>query len=93
MKFLESACDLVRHHHERLDGKGYPDHLVGDEISLGARIVAVADSFDAMTSDRPYRRAFSVDESIVQLKRQSEKFDQKVVGHVENLVNMGRIKR
>ena len=93
MKFLESACDLVRHHHERLDGKGYPDHLVGDEISLGARIVAVADSFDAMTSDRPYRRAFSVDESIEQLKRQSEKFDQTVVAHVENLVHLGRIKR
>jgi putative nucleotidyltransferase with HDIG domain len=93
MKFLESACDLVRHHHERLDGKGYPDHLAGEEISLGARIIAVADSFDAMTSDRPYRRAYSVDESIEQLKRQDEKFDQEVVTHIENLVHVGRIKR
>jgi putative nucleotidyltransferase with HDIG domain len=46
---------IVRHHHERLDGAGYPDGLAGDDIPLGARIVAVADTFDAMTSDRPYR--------------------------------------
>jgi hypothetical protein len=48
---------MVRHHHERLDGSGYPDGLVGDEIPLGARIIAVADTFDAMTSHRPYRGA------------------------------------
>jgi putative nucleotidyltransferase with HDIG domain len=93
MKFLESACDLVRHHHERLDGKGYPDHLKGNEISVGARIVAVADSFDAMTSDRPYRRAYSLEESIDQLKSQSEKFDQDVVAFVEKLVLSGKIRR
>ena len=93
MKFLESACDLVRHHHERLDGKGYPDRLKGNEISIGARIVAVADSFDAMTSDRPYRQAYSVDESINQLKRQTEKFDKSIVGYIEKLVTTGRIKR
>ncbi len=93
MKFLESACDLVRHHHERLDGKGYPDHLKGNEISVGARIVAVADSFDAMTSDRPYRQAYSLEESIEQLKNQSEKFDQDVVAFVEKLVTSGRIRR
>ncbi len=93
MKFLESACDLVRHHHERLDGKGYPDGLRGPEISLGARIVAVADSFDAMTSDRPYRRAYSIEETIDQLKMQREKFDQEVVSQVDVLVRLGRIKR
>ena len=93
MKFLESACDLVRHHHERLDGKGYPDQLSGSEISLGARIVAVADSFDAMTSDRPYRRAYSIEESVDQLRRQKEKFDQDVVGHIGKLVSIGRIKK
>jgi putative nucleotidyltransferase with HDIG domain len=48
---------MVRHHHERLDGTGYPDGLAGDEIPLGARIIAVADTFDAMTSSRPYRGA------------------------------------
>jgi putative nucleotidyltransferase with HDIG domain len=93
MKFLESACDLVRHHHERLDGKGYPDGLQGKEISIGARIVAVADSFDAMTSDRPYRRAYSIEESIEQLRSQSEKFDQDVVAYMETLIRSGRIKR
>ena len=48
---------MVRHHHERLDGRGYPDGLSGDEIPLGARIIAVADTFDAITSSRPYRSA------------------------------------
>ena len=58
--FLEDVSRIVRHHHERWDGTGYPDRLRGEEIPLGARIFAVADSFDAMTSDRPYRRAMSV---------------------------------
>jgi putative two-component system response regulator len=51
---------FVRHHHEAWDGTGYPDKLVGEAIPLGARILAVVDSFDALTSDRPYRRGFSV---------------------------------
>ena len=48
---------MIRHHHERLDGRGYPDGLAGEEIPLGARIIAVADTFDAITSNRTYRRA------------------------------------
>jgi putative nucleotidyltransferase with HDIG domain len=52
-------ASIVRHHHERLDGSGYPDGLEGDAIPLGSRIIAVADTFDAITSDRPYRRARS----------------------------------
>jgi putative nucleotidyltransferase with HDIG domain len=91
MKFLEAACDLVRHHHERLDGKGYPDGLHGKEISVGARIVAVADSFDAMTSDRPYRKAYTIREAMEQLKKQQDKFDQDVVSFLEMLVTKGRI--
>jgi hypothetical protein len=51
----EELARIVRHHHERLDGAGYPDRLSGDDIPLGARIIAVADTFDAITSDRPYR--------------------------------------
>jgi HD-GYP domain-containing protein (c-di-GMP phosphodiesterase class II) len=50
---------IVRHHHERIDGSGYPDGLCGEEIPIGSRIVAVADTFDALTSLRPYREAFS----------------------------------
>jgi putative nucleotidyltransferase with HDIG domain len=57
--FLQPALDTVRHHHERWDGEGYPDKLKGDAISQLARIVTVADAFDAMTSDRPYRKGFS----------------------------------
>jgi putative two-component system response regulator len=55
--FFAGGAVVIRHHHERWDGTGYPDGLVGDAIPLGARIVAVADVFDALTSDRPYRAA------------------------------------
>ncbi|MER3484673.1 MAG: hypothetical protein C4345_00545, partial [Chloroflexota bacterium] len=48
------SAAIVRHHHERWDGRGYPDGLKGEQIPLGSRIIAVADTFDAMTSDRPY---------------------------------------
>jgi putative nucleotidyltransferase with HDIG domain len=61
--FLEHVAAIVRHHHERWDGGGYPDALAGEAIPLGARIFTVADSFDAMTSDRPYRSAMSVEEA------------------------------
>jgi putative nucleotidyltransferase with HDIG domain len=57
------VVDIVRHHHERWDEDGYPHRLKGKEIPLGARIIAVADSFDAITSDRPYRRALSRDKA------------------------------
>lgn len=93
MKFLESACDLVRHHHERLDGSGYPDGLEGGSVSIGARIVAVADSFDAMTSGRPYREAFSYPEAIEQLRLQTDKFDADVIEHLADLVKAGAIRQ
>ena len=56
---LQPVARLVRASHERWDGSGYPDGLAGDEIPLGARIVAVCDAFDAMVADRPYRAALS----------------------------------
>ncbi len=62
---------LIRHHHERYDGKGYPDHLKGEEIPLGARILAVADSFDALTSDRPHRKAFSTVQALEIMRQHS----------------------
>src|SRR3954470_14365304 len=67
--FLEDVASIVRHHHERWDGRGYPDGLAGDAIPLGARIFAVADSFDAMTSDRPYRRAMTIEEACAEVGR------------------------
>jgi putative two-component system response regulator len=71
---------MVRHHHERYDGRGYPDGLSGQQIPLGARILAVADMFDAMTSDRPYRKSASYEVAIGELKRHASKqFDPQVV--------------
>jgi putative methionine-R-sulfoxide reductase with GAF domain len=67
--FLEGACKLVMYHHERYDGKGYPFGLKGDEIPLAARVLAVADTFDSMTTDRAYRKALSVDAAIKELEK------------------------
>ncbi|MCK7489452.1 MAG: HD-GYP domain-containing protein [Anaerotruncus sp.] len=66
---LRRYIPAVRHHHERQDGKGYPDGLSGDNIPLFASIIAVADTFDAMTSTRPYRKAFSEEEALRELVR------------------------
>jgi putative nucleotidyltransferase with HDIG domain len=78
--FLEDVSRIVRHHHERWDGCGYPDGLAGEAIPLGARIFAVADSFDAMTSDRPYRCAMSLDEARCEVTRcRGSQFDPEVV--------------
>ena len=66
--FLAPALPVVRHHHERWDGRGYPDGLSGDAIPIGARIVAVCDAFDAMTSDRPYRPQMAVADACEELR-------------------------
>ncbi len=74
------VADIVRAHHERWDGRGYPLGLAGEAIPLGARIFAVADAFDAMTSDRPYRRALTRDAAIAEIARCSgTQFDPRVV--------------
>ncbi len=78
--FLQDVARIVRHHHERWDGAGYPDGLRGEDIPVGARIFAVADSFDAMTSDRPYRRAMSIDAACDEVARcRGTQFDPAVV--------------
>jgi HD-GYP domain-containing protein (c-di-GMP phosphodiesterase class II) len=78
---LVDVAPLVRSSHERWDGKGYPDHLAGAEIPLGARIIAVCDSYDAMTSDRSYRRAMSEEVALAELQAGAgSQFDPKVVG-------------
>ena len=66
---LEPVAKLVRASHERYDGRGYPDRLAGDDIPLGARIVAVCDAYQAMTSDRPYRKAMPMRSAIMELRR------------------------
>jgi HD-GYP domain-containing protein (c-di-GMP phosphodiesterase class II) len=71
---------MAKYHHERLDGKGYPDGLIGDEIPFGARIVTLADSFDAMTTDRPYKTRLSFEGVIQDFRRNTgTQFDSQVV--------------
>jgi len=78
--FLNDAVRLIEEHHERFDGKGYPFGKKGKEISLGARIIAVADSFDAMTTERPYKKALSIEEAKEELIRNSgSQFDPEIV--------------
>jgi putative nucleotidyltransferase with HDIG domain len=66
---LREAVPLIRHHHERWDGEGYPDGLAGNEIPLEACVVGLADAWDAMTTDRPYRPALSVDQAAAEVRR------------------------
>jgi len=68
IRFLEPALDVVLSHQERWDGGGYPRGLEGEEIPLGARIFAVVDTFDAMTSDRPYRPALSIESAVEEVR-------------------------
>jgi len=67
--FLEKARELVLYHHERYDGKGYPEGLAGQEIPIGARLIAIADAFDTMTTDRAYRPVLGIDYAISELYR------------------------
>ena len=77
---LRRVGQLVRHSHERYDGDGYPDGLAGDEIPLGARIIAVCDAFDAMTTDRPYKSSIPVSDALAELRRcAGDQFDPIVV--------------
>ncbi len=76
----EDVVKAVRHHHEREDGQGYPDGLVGDEIPTGSKIIAVCDAIDAMLSDRPYRRALPLSVVVAQLREHmGRQFDERVV--------------
>jgi response regulator RpfG family c-di-GMP phosphodiesterase len=68
IKFLDAVTPVIYHHHERWDGQGYPGGLAGEKIPLCSRIVAVIDAFDAMISDRPYRKAMSISEATAELK-------------------------
>ncbi len=77
---FQHASLLLLHHHERLDGNGYPGRLKGSEIPLGSRLITVADSFDALTTNLPYRSARTTDEAIQELRRcAGTQFDEDVV--------------
>ena len=87
---VDPVADWVLHHHERWDGSGYPDGVSGDDIPLGARIIFVADAYDAMTSDRVYRGRLSDDEAIAELARCSgTQFDPEIVAALADELGVG----
>lgn len=91
VRFLAPVIPLVLHHQEHWDGKGYPEGLAGDKIPIGSRIISVLDAWDAMTSDRPYRKALSREEAIRELKRCSgTQFDPKVVEVFLEIIEGGK---
>ena len=74
------AEEIAASHHEKWDGSGYPDGLAGEAIPMAARIVAVADVFDALTHERPYKKAWSVEEALLEMRHQSGRhFDPRVL--------------
>ena len=79
MKFLEETRPMIRHHHERFDGAGYPDGLSGDSIPLGARIITVADCFDALTSTRSYHERLTRDEALLKMEEDYGWFDPEIL--------------
>jgi HD-GYP domain-containing protein (c-di-GMP phosphodiesterase class II) len=80
IEILHPTMSCIRNHHERWDGKGYPDGLVGEQIPLVARIVMIADAFDAMATDRPYKKALSIEECRGIFKKQAgTQFDPQLV--------------
>ncbi len=86
---LSNVGRIVRSSHERFDGAGYPDGLAGDVIPIESRIVAVCDSFSAMTTDRPYRRALSVDQAVAELRRcAGTQFDPSVVAALTEVLGV-----
>lgn len=90
MRFLAGAVEIVRTHHERWDGGGYPLGLRGEDIQLASRIFAVVDAFDAMTSDRPYRAAMPLDRALGEIRDGAgTQFDPGVAGAFLELVDEG----
>ncbi len=89
MEFLAGTAALVRHHHESYDGSGYPDGLEGENIPLGARVISVADSYDAMTTDRSYRKALSSEIALETLKQKAgTQYDAIVVEYFVELIEV-----
>ena len=92
VKLLEPVMPLVYHHHERFDGTGYPDGLRGEEIPQGARIISIADAFESMTSDRPYRKALPLEEAMAEMRYGAgRQFDPRLVEVFMRLAEQGKI--
>jgi len=84
LEFLKDSIDAIRHHHERMDGRGYPEGLSGEDIPLFARVIAVADAFDSLTTSRAHRDALTVGEAVAELQRRAgTQFDPTIVAALE----------
>jgi len=87
-----TVLDVIRHHHENYDGSGYPDGLAGSNIPMGARIIMVADTIDAMTTDRPYRKALTLPRALEELNKYAgQQFDPKLVELVSRSPGIRRV--
>ncbi|NCO43249.1 MAG: two-component system response regulator [Armatimonadetes bacterium CG_4_10_14_3_um_filter_66_18] len=90
ISFLTDALPIIHYHHENYDGSGYPEGLSGEDIPLGARLFAIVDALDAMTSDRPYRRAMPLQEAVAEITRcAGTQFDPAIVAALVRLVDSG----
>jgi HD-GYP domain-containing protein (c-di-GMP phosphodiesterase class II) len=84
---LQDAIPTIKHHHERYDGEGYPDGLAGDQIPVGARIVAVAEAYDILTSDVPWRNALSSETAVQEIERcAGTQFDPEIVSVLRSAI-------
>jgi HD-GYP domain-containing protein (c-di-GMP phosphodiesterase class II) len=94
ISFLEQAVPHVLYHHERFDGSGYPEHLVGEDIPMPSRIIAVADVFDAVTNDRPQRKRMGFKDAVALIEKGAgSQFDPEVVAAFLKLVDSGKLKK
>ncbi len=91
LKSFRSVLPIIRHHHERFDGTGYPDGLRGDDIPIAARVLQIVDVYDALTTDRPYKKAFSITDAIQTMKQEVANgwWDHRIFDEFERLVRTG----
>lgn len=85
--YSDRVCEMILHHHENYDGTGYPDNLVGEAIPYGARVLRVVDVFVALTSDRPYRKAFDSQTAVELLIEEVQHFDMKIFLTFQSIIH------
>jgi putative two-component system response regulator len=91
LKSFRSVLPIIRHHHEKFDGTGYPDGLRGDDIPIAARVLQIVDVYDALTTDRPYKKAFSITDALQTMKQEVANgwWDHRIFDEFERLVRNG----
>ena len=91
LKSFRSVLPIIRHHHEKFDGSGYPDGLAGEAIPITARVLQIVDVYDALTTERPYKKAFSITDALQTMKQEVEKgwWDSHIFDLFESLIRKG----